>query len=236
MVKYVVIGLSIFYLIKTRIGIQKLKKYIHLFVFGASLFMLFIGCVNMQGARMGKNDIECPGYVTNIKSGYRYAAKSFRKEYSYTVHYTFKDGKEYTKEVTGQFDKPDKNLKKVWVSPDQKVVGTDSYKSKVKNSYYNFVIALVLFIISIPLRIRFKKKYPRPTKDDLENFVIWGTIVGVVTLFGMVLLSYDFYKIVTGQKNLDYLELDLGLVCCIGFICSVIAIIRSKIKIKKRCY
>lgn len=167
MVKYVVIGFSIFYIIKSRIGIQKLKKYIHLFVFGASLIMLIIGCVNMQGARMGKNDIECPGYVTNIKSDYRYAVNIFRKSYSYTLHYTFKDGKEYTHKLTGQVDKPDKNLKKVWVSPDQKVVGTDSYKSRLKNSYYNFAIALVLFIISIPLRIRFKKKYPKSTKDGL---------------------------------------------------------------------
>ncbi|ETP71340.1 Protein of unknown function (DUF3592) [Lachnospiraceae bacterium JC7] len=232
-ITYVVTVLGIFSVIQSKIGFDNLKKYIHLFTFGASLFMIFIGIANYQGAQESKDYISCPGYVTDISSSEHYsgASKQYRTEYSCRIHYTFTDGNEYTYAISGLIDHPDESLSTVWVSPDNTRVHMSSPQSTRTSSKYNFLIAFVFFIVTIPLYKNYKKKHPKPTKDELESAYIGGLLMAVCTFIFMTLMSYILFKDLKLHGTVDTTILDIWAVLCIGFIWSVIVAVKSKKKL-----
>jgi hypothetical protein len=214
-----------------RFGLENIKKYLHLIVLGFALFMLFIGIFNYQGASYSKDFIRVPGYITDVKSTRRYAGKRIRTEYSCTIHYTFTDGKDYYCEEEGLIEKPDENLSKVWVSRDNKDVHMYSSKSALTSSMHNFMLSGVLFLVTIPLFIIHKKKYPRPSAEELEDASIIGTIfafIGVALLLNMNAVVGNFIR----HEEVDYFNLDIFVVGLLIAVTSIMVVLYSKRKLK----
>ncbi len=233
-ITYAVIIIGIVSVIQSRIGFDRFKKYIHLYTFGASLFMLCIGIANYQGSQESSDYIPCPGYITDISSSEHYAAaaKQFRTEYSCTIHYTFTDGNDYIYEEDGLLEYPDENLSTVWVSPDNTSVHMSSSQSTWTLSIWNFLIAIVLFIVTVPLYISFKNKHPKPTMDELESAYIYGIIMAVCTFIFIPFMSYSLFEKLKYGETVDTPTLDIWVVLCIGFVWSVIVAAVSKKKMR----
>ena len=142
-----------------RIGMDVIKKYIHLFTLGFALFMVFIGIANMQGSYESRDFICVPGYVTDITGSRHFSSKQVRTEYSCTINYTFIDGYDYSCTQSGLLERPDEHLTEVWVSPDNSEVHMSSPKSAFTSSIIDFLIAIVFFVLTIPLYIRYKRIY-----------------------------------------------------------------------------
>lgn len=215
-----------------RFGVERIKKNLHLIVLGFALFMLFIGVLNYQGAQYSKNFKCVPGYITDVKSTRRYVSKHFRTEYSCVIHYTFTDGKMYYTKQDGLVDKPNENLSKVWVSRDNEEVHMFSPKSSLSSSMYNFMLAGLLFLISIPLFILHKKKYPRLSYDELEDASIIGMIMsfvgGIVAVLNINAVIGNFIR----HESIEYFNLDIFVVGLLITVVSIIVVVYSKRKLK----
>lgn len=226
------IACAIAYYLIGRFGLENIKKYLHLIVLGFALFMLFIGILNYQGASYSKNFIRVPGYITDVKSTRRYVSKHFRTEYSCVIHYTFTDGKMYYTKQDGLVDKPNENLSKVWVCRDNEEVHMFSPKSSLSSSMYNFMLAGLLFLISIPLFILHKKKYPRLSADELEDASIIGMIMsfvgGIVAVLNINAVIGNFIR----HESIEYFNLDIFVVGLLIAVTSIMVVLYSKRKLK----